>query len=131
MGGRGSAGGASGGMGRVAEFSAPRMSGSEKQVAWATDILREPYTALDGEAKSHERTAKALGSHGGRELEQARAYRNAQNRYAEQVKQLGELNLAAGQVIDRKDRFMGIARAIAEDEFKRRGFKPYEVSLPR
>lgn len=130
MGGRGSAGSA-GGMGRVAEFSAPRMSGSEKQVAWATDILREPYTALGGQAKSHERTAKELGNHGGRELEQARAYRNAQNRYAEQVKQLGELNLTAGQVIDRKNRFMGIARAIAEDEFKRRGFKPYEVSLPR
>ncbi len=129
MGGRGSAGGASGGIGRAEEFSAPRMSGSEKQVAWATDILREPYAALDGAAKLHERIAKQLGNHGGRELELAGAYRNAQNRYANQVKQLGELNLTARQVIERRTQFRGVARALAEDEFKRRGFKPYEVSL--
>lgn len=42
MGGRGSAGGD---RGKIASF--PKLVGSEKQIAWATDIRNQAYTNLD------------------------------------------------------------------------------------
>lgn len=50
---------------------------------WANDILRTPYQNLGNMATTHERIAKALGSNGASEREQASAYRAAQKRYAE------------------------------------------------
>lgn len=125
MGGRGSNSVRGGGI------SLPRISGSERQVSWASDILRTPYLNLGNAASQHERMAKSLGSNGARERDQASAYRAAQKRYADQVKDLGKgKEMPASQIIDRRYGFFRVAQNIAMDEFKKRGMKPVHVFVP-
>ena len=101
-------------------------------MSWAEDILKTPYQNLGNAAATHERIAKELGSNGTRERSQASAYRAAQKRYADQVKNLDKGNgLSAAQVIDRRGAFSSVARSIAEDEFKKRKMRATDVSLPR
>lgn len=126
MGGRGSSSGRGGGI------TLPHITGSERQVSWANDILRVPYQNLGSAAASHERIAKELGRNGGRERDKANAYRAAQKRYADQVKDLGSgKEMSASQIIDRRFGFSKVAQNIAEDEFRKRGMRPVDVSIPR
>lgn len=126
MGGRGSS------SVRGGEISLPRISGSKRQVSWANDILRTPYQNLGNAATTHERIAKALGSNGASEREQASAYRAAQKRYADQVRDLGSgKEVSANQIIDRRTVFSRIAQNITVDEFRKRGLKSVNVSIPR
>lgn len=82
MGGRGGAGGGKGG-GRVGGSSGavggssrpagrgggvtlrlPALSGSEKQISWAKDILSNPYETMGARAKSFERMADSFDKGG-------------------------------------------------------------------
>lgn len=81
MGGRGSSSGGGGG-----GFKAPTLTGSEKQVAWATDILRSPYDTMAARAKSYEKQANSFDKmkkgNGDLERQEAAVYKAAQKRYA-------------------------------------------------
>lgn len=121
MGGRGSSGGGSGG-----GFKAPAMSGTEKQVAYARDILKRPYDNLGQAAAVADRNVKrfeaTIPEDAKKYRGQAAAYRAAQKEYAKGVSELKAPSgqLSASMVIERKNRFGGIAEKIAESEFRKR-----------
>lgn len=92
MGGRGSSGS---GAGTGGGFRLPTLSGSEKQVSWAKDILTHPYNIMGSYAKAFERQADAFDKggkgYGDAERQTADAYKAAQKRYAQEVKSLGKM----------------------------------------
>ena len=120
MGGRGSAGGG------TQSFSAPAMSGSERQVSWAKDIIETPYRNLGARADSAAEIARRFESTGGRaddyRAEEA-AYRAAQVRYAEGMDSMARNTpggLKASQVIERRGRFQAAADELAREELRKR-----------
>lgn len=130
MGGRGGAGGGGGGGG----FKAPTLTGSEKQVAWATDILRSPYDTMAARAKSYEKQAdsfdKIKKGNGDSERQEAKAYKAAQKRYAAEVSSLQKMNpngMKASDIIDKRGRINAIANNIIADEFKKRPALKYST----
>lgn len=128
FGGRGSGGGSR--SGRGGGFSLPEITGSDRQVQWAKDILRTPYENLGNAANSHDNIANQLGSNGSDQRNRANAYRAAQQRYANQVRELGGGNpVSASQIIDRRTGFSRVAQNIAMDEFRKRGLNQIEVSI--
>lgn len=121
MGGRGSSGNNKGG-----SFSAPSMSGSEKQVAWAKDIIETPYLNLglraEGAATIAKRFERAVGSAMGYRREEA-AYRAAQARYAEVINTMARnasRGIRSGDIIDRRGAFQQAANELAEEELQKR-----------
>lgn len=128
MGGRGSNGG--GGVGNGG-FRLPTLSGSEKQVSWAKDILTHPYDSMGSWAKSFEKQADAFDKggkgYGDSERETANAYKAAQKRYAQEVKSLEKMfpsGMKASQVIDMRPRINDMANNIIKDEYKKRKINP-------
>lgn len=128
MGGRGSSGR---GAGTGGGFKLPTLSGSEKQVSWAKDILTHPYDIMGSWAKSFERQADAFDKggkgYGDEERQTADAYKAAQKRYAQEVKSLGKMfpsGMKASQIIDMKPRINDMANYIIKDEYKKRKINP-------
>lgn len=125
MGGRGSAGGP-GGSGGSRSFSAPTMSGSEKQVSWAKDIIETPYKNLGLRADGAATIARRLEAGGGRADDyraEESAYRAAQARYAEGMNSMArntQGGLKASQVIERRGMFQQAANELAEEELRKR-----------
>ena len=127
MGGRGGAGGGGGSGG----FKTPTLTGSEKQVSWATDILRRPYDTMASMAKSYEKQADAFDKvkkgNGDAERQEAAAYKAAQKRYAAEVSNLQKMNpggMKASQIIDKRAGINAIANNIIKDEYKKRKINP-------
>ena len=125
MGGRGSSGSGAGG------FKLPALSGSEKQVSWAKDILTHPYDIMGSWAKSFAKQAAAFDKggkgDGDAERQTADAYKAAQKRYAQEVKSLGKMfpsGMKASQIIDMKPRINDMANYIIKDEYKKRKINP-------
>lgn len=120
MGGRGSSGEGS------RSFSAPTMSGSEKQVSWAKDIIETPYRNLGQRAESAAIVARRFESTGGKAADyraEEAAYRSAQTEYARRVGELASRatgGLAASQVINKRNVFQTLADQIAQDQLRRR-----------
>ena len=119
MGGRGGSGGRSGGGG----FSAPSVTGSEKQKSWAKDIMENPHKILGSRASLSER----LG-----DKKDAEIFRSAQRKYADAV---GEVKNRAGDrfnakwVIYQKGAFQSMAQQILQDEAKKKGKRPYDYRI--
>ena len=118
----------------AAKLVMPELSGSEKQVSWATDILRSPFDTMGLRAKSLEKNAdvfdKTKKGSGERERKEADAYKAAQRRYAQEVENLKKQfpsGMKASQVIFEKGRINTIANRIIQDEYKKRGFMAYEA----
>lgn len=129
MGGRGSSGGGGG-----SGFKAPTLTGSEKQVAWATDILRSPYDTMMARAKSYEKQAdsfdKIKKGDGDLERQEAAVYKAAQRRYAAEISNLKRMNpggMKASQIIDKRAGINAIANNIIADEYKKRPALKYRV----
>lgn len=120
MGGRGSAGG------RQKSFSAPAMTGSERQVSWAKDIIETPYRNLGQKAETAATIAKRFEGSGVSAADyraEESAYRSAQREYARQVNDLANRapgGLTASQVIDRRGVFQTLANQISEEQLRRR-----------
>lgn len=130
MGGRGSSGGVGGG-----GFKTPTLTGSEKQIAWATDILRSPYDTMTARAKSYEKQANFFGKikkgNGDSESQEAAAYKAAQKRYAAEISNLKRMNpggMKASQIIDNRTGINAIANNIIADEYKKRPALKYRTS---
>lgn len=127
MGGRGKTGGGGG-------FKAPTLTGSEKQVSWATDILRSPYDTMATRAKSYEKQANSFdkmkeGS-GDSERQEAEAYKAAQKRYAAEISVLQKMNpngMKASDIIDKRGGINAIANNIIADEYKKRPALKYRT----
>lgn len=131
MGGRGSTGGSSGGGGGI---KLPELKGSEKQVSWATDILRSPYDTMEARAKSYEKQANSFDKikkgNGENERQVASAYKSAQKRYAAEISNLPKMNpngMKASDIIDKRSGINAIANNIIADEFKKRPALKYEI----
>lgn len=129
MGGRGSSGGGSGG-----GFKAPTLTGSEKQVAWATDILRSPYDTMAARAKSYEKQANSFDKmkkgNGDSERQEAAAYKAAQKRYSAEISNLKRMNpsgMKASQIIDKRAGINAIANNIIAEEYKKRPALKYRT----
>lgn len=135
MGGRGGAGmgGSSGGEG----FKLPTLTGSEKQVSWATDILRNPYDMMEANAKRFEKQAddldKTKKGYGDEFRDEASAFKAAKQRYAAEIATLVKMfpnGMKASEVIDKKSGIKTIATNILADEYKKRprlsGFIPHK-----
>lgn len=141
MGGRGGAGGGKGG-GRVGGSSRPAgsgggvtlrlpaLSGSEKQISWAKDILSNPYETMGARVKSFERMADAFDKggkgYGDKERTEADAYKAAQKRYAEEIGKLKDMK--ASQIIDQRSGINTIANNIIKDEYRKRKLNPLNAS---
>lgn len=129
MGGRGSSGGVG-----VGGFKTPTLTGSEKQVAWATDILRSPYDTMATRAKSYEKQANSFdkmkkGS-GDAERQEAEAYKAAQKRYAAKVSGLQKMNpngMKAKDIIDNRGGINASANNIIADEYRKRPALKYRT----
>lgn len=121
MGGRGSKSGSNGG-GRL---SLPEISGTEKQVSWAKDILTNPHETMLANAKLNEkRRAEVIKKSGkaksGNDYKQeADAYAAAGKRYKAEIAKLPK-SMKASQIIDRRDFITNVAETIINDEFKKR-----------
>lgn len=119
MGGRGGSGSRSGGGG----FSAPSVTGSEKQKSWAKDIMENPHKILGSRASLSER----LG-----DKKDAEIFRSAQKKYADavgQVKNRAGDRFNAKWVIDQKGAFQSMAQQILQDEAKKKGKRPYDYRI--
>lgn len=129
MGGRGSSGGGGGG-----GFKVPTLTGSEKQVSWATDILRSPYDTMAARAKSYEKQANSFDKmkkgNGDSERQEAEAYKVAQKRYAAEISGLQKMKpsgMKASDIIDRRGSINAIANNIIADEYKKRPALKYRI----
>ena len=119
MGGRGGSGSRSVGVG----FSAPSVTGSEKQKSWAKDIMENPHKILGSRASLSER----LG-----DKKDAEIFRSAQRKYADavgQVKNRAGDRFNAKWVIDQKGAFQSMAQQILQDEAKKKGKRPYDYRI--
>lgn len=132
MGGRGSTG--IGGTGKSKPLSLPTLSGSEKQVAWANDILTTPYEIMGKRVVNYTKQAETFekGGKGWGDKERliAAAYKAAQSRYAAEVSGLAKSfpgGMRASQIIDKQSALRTLANKIIEDEYKKRGFKAFEA----
>lgn len=130
MGGRGGAGSNRGSSREGRTLKLPTMTGSEKQVSWAKEILESPYKTLGSIADSYEKQAEAFDrtskNGGARERKEADAYRAAQSRYAAEISKLPDMK--ANVIIDRRAAIKDIANNMLKDEYKKRGFAAYEAS---
>lgn len=120
MGGRGGSGG---GIGGSYGFSAPNVSGSDKQRSYAKDIMENPHKNLGYRASLSER----LG-----DKKDAEIFRSAQRKYADavgQVKNRAGDRFDAKWVIDQKGAFQSMAQQILQDEAKKRGKRPYDYRI--
>lgn len=128
MGGRGGAGGSSNASGGL---KLPTMTGTEKQVSWAEDVLKSPYETMRARAENLKKSAAAFdkassnGAGGARERKEAEAYQAAGKRYAAEISKLH--NMAASAIIDKRAAIKNIATNILKDEYKKRGFAAYEA----
>ena len=125
MGGRGGSGmgSAHGGAG----FKIPTLTGSEKQVSWATDILKNPYDTMVANAKMLEKQAidleKTKKGYGDEFREQASAFKAAQQRYTAEIANLVKMfpnGMKASEIIDKKSGIKAIANTILAAEYKKR-----------
>lgn len=127
MGGRGGAGGGSGGE-RIG-IKLPQILGSEKQINWAKDILTDPYKTFEMNEKL--RRSQSIGRPKTDEIRMwADAYNAAKKRYADEIANLSKMfpsGMKAGDIIDRRDGLSSMAKAIYKDELdklrKKYGFK--------
>lgn len=116
--------GGSGRSGAGVGLKMPTLSGSEKQISWAKDILKSPYDMLGKNAEIKEKEASAFdrassNGHGGdRERSEAAAMRAAQKRYAKEVSTLPDM--AASAIIDKRSGLKAVANNILQDEYKKR-----------
>lgn len=126
MGGRGSSG-AGGGRSSAVAFSAPRMSGTARQVEYASDILKNPYNSLTAQIEFNSRMAK--NPNGGKYKTIVSALQTARNNYANQVRELGGAvpNLSASMVISRRSGFFETARNLARRELLKAGLSNMEI----
>ena len=126
MGGRGSSGVGVGRNSAVA-FSAPGMSGTARQVEYATDILKNPYNSLTAQIEFNSRMAKNFN--GGKYKTIVSALQTARNDYANQVSKLGSAvpNLSASMVISRRSGFFETARNLARRELSKVGLSNIEI----
>lgn len=120
------------GVSSAAAFAAPSMSGTPRQIEYATDLLKRPYDAIGLQADFNEsmnKQTKASLKGNNSYLIRANALRAAQSDYANQVKQLGSQvpNLSASQIIDRKSGFMSLAKEIARRELKNAGVDNFVI----
>lgn len=108
----------------------PMMTGTEKQIAWAKDILESPYRVLGARAESRKNLAaefdKASENGGARERLEAEAYLAAQSRYAADIATLPK-EIKASDIIDKRAAFGVIAHNILKDEYVKHGFAAYEA----
>lgn len=129
MGGRGSSGGSGGAGAKVSgakrtlqtvdSFKAPAMSGSEKQISWAKDIIESPYKSAILTAERYERQNTAFLAN------DAAAYRAAAKRYADTVTQQAAdpritNGIPARGVIDNKASFNGLMKQLVDEELGKR-----------
>lgn len=127
MGGRGGAGGGSGGE-RVG-IKLPQILGSEKQINWAKDILTDPDKTFDMNEKL--RRSQSIGRPKTDEIRMwADAYNAAKKRYADEITNLSKMfpsGMKARDIIDRRDGLSSMAKAIYKDELdklrRKYGFK--------
>lgn len=116
MGGRGGSGGRTGG---GSGFTAPAMTGSEKQVSYAKDIIENPYKNAMVHAQTSDRLAK-LGLKS--EKEYAAVYRAAASEYKSGVGAVVDmLGAKASAIIDKKSRFRTVMNALIDKHAKEKG----------
>lgn len=115
-----------GGSDGVSALRLPALSGSEKQVSWAKDILINPYETMGLRAKSYEKMADAFdkggNGYGNQERTAAEAYKAAQSRYAEEIGKLEDMK--ASQIIDQRSGINTIANNIIKDEYRKHKLDP-------
>lgn len=105
------------------------MTGTEKQISYATDILTNPYATMGANAKLRDRTAALLDKTskkaGDRERKVADAFRAAQKRWAAETAKLPDM--PASKIIEKRSALDRIAYNILRDEYKKRGFDPLDA----
>ncbi len=109
-------------------FYSPQLSGSEKQVSWARDILREPYINAGYRANNYEQiNKKTKGNSKSGWAQDAAAYRSAQKVYNENIKLLEKRfggTIPAKTIIDRRFSFEGAMKDIIRKELDKQGRNP-------
>lgn len=113
----------------------PTLTGSEKQISWAKDILQGPYDLLEKNAKILDKRAAEFdkasltGHDGDKERAEAAALRAARQRYAQDIAKLP--NMAASAIIEKRSGLKIIANNIIADEYQKRKQlnmrKPYKL----
>lgn len=89
-----------------------KMTGSEKQINWAENIITAPYNRLNALANTEDRLAKADGKE---TTEKATLIRKAMEEYESQYNSVADQLSKASTVIDIRARFAGMAKAIVKD----------------
>nr|DAG60010.1 MAG TPA: hypothetical protein [Caudoviricetes sp.]DAL02678.1 MAG TPA: hypothetical protein [Caudoviricetes sp.] len=121
MGGNGSSGGVKAGGG----VKIPELTGTEKQVAWAKDILTNPHASMLATAKLQRERAKkydkqsTTGRGGDASRAEAEACEAAAKRYQKEVSGLPK-SMKAKDIIDKRYGIETLANAIVSDEYKKR-----------
>ena len=127
MGGRGGSGG---GPGRSTNgaWTAPSMAGSADEVSRAKKLIEDPYRSLGEQAETARKNAEWYKENGNEfwyneKKKEESAYQAAQTRYAQLIDdRAGQLKnpWKASSVIKNRHFWQGAARAIAENELKKR-----------
>lgn len=111
-------------------FYSPQLSGSEKQVSWARDILREPYINAGYRiTKNLELNRQTNGGARSDFVVEAEAYRSAQKIYNEQIKLMEKRaggTIPAKTIIDRRFSFKSAMEKIIFQELDKRGKNPFK-----
>lgn len=121
MGGNGSKGGVKAGGG----VKIPELTGTEKQVAWAKDILTNPHASMRATAKLERERAKkydkqSTTGHGGDDARtMAEACEAAAKRYQKEVSKLPKA-MKAKDIIDKRYSIESRAKAILDEECRKR-----------
>lgn len=112
---------------RSGKVSVPKISGTERQIVYAKDILMNPYNTMTANVKLFEGRIKKynLGENS-RENKQVAAYKAASRRYAESVSELPK-EMKARDIIDKAYGIRSVASNILADEYKKRGLNPLDA----
>lgn len=125
MGGRGTYGG---GIEKTVVFKIPELSGSEKQISWAKDILSYPYNGLKNFALGEQQNID-YNINKEQSKNKKAAYEEAAKKYSSELDRISKLQnvFQASRVISGRNNFASFANGAVEKAFKKRGIPLYEM----
>lgn len=107
------------------ELRVAEMTGSAKQIAWATDIITEPYNTVVklAETNADKFAATPLVEFGRR----ATIYREAAEMYCAEYNKAAAQLTKASDIIAKRDGFKGSMNAIIHTVAVKHGFTPTDI----
>ena len=107
------------------EIKIAKMTGTEKQVAWATDIITAPYQTAAKLAESN--AAKYTNTPIVDFNRRAIIYREAAEMYKAEYEKAAHLMTKASEIISRRDTFTGMMNQIIHIIAVKHGFTPTDI----